>query len=566
MWRLSAPDAPVFRHPLHGQVLHDGIVWDPGRPVLRYLEGSTVHSLDLGPVLTAPWNSHPLNEALLSPDSRTFATAERSATGYRFQLRDTRDGHLLRTLPSSPLPVSMDPADPVVARDTTPLMSFSPDSTAFTHGLSAAGFEASPQRFVVWDMSRDRERTALHLARESLSQVLSVVLGPDGRTLVASRTRGIGHQRGEMWNTGSRSRTAVLEGLGSVHLAVRPDGRLLAGDVDFTDLASGRVTRRTLSRGEQINALAFSPDGSRMAAGDTTGRVALWDRTLRHRTGVLPNLFPAALGHTSEAVSALAFSPDGNILAVAGAAGTLQLWDTATEQPVGGNLATSGEPIHFLAFGPDSTTLYVSGDHAPLQRYSVTPAHAIAPDTPTGDPSNQKNPAGRTERIGFLGKSRQNRMAIGMKVFPGTRLGSMALISTDAADAVFVSGVSTESLGSVHGARTATVWLDQSTAQSVAYGTPSLSASDPYDNRGNPSQQMTFDYFGFINAIRSRVHDYNNVVEGTSDTAEHTSGNNWQDFFYVDVANSRGRTVSLQLNAGNLYFVGWFTGTGDVYN
>ncbi len=90
----------------------------------------------------------------------------------------------------------------------------------------------------------------------------------------------------------------MLNDLDSFHLAVRPDGRLLAGDVDFTELPSGPVTRRTLSQGEQINALAFSPDGSRMAAGDMTGRVALWDGTLRHRTGVLGNLFPAALGDT----------------------------------------------------------------------------------------------------------------------------------------------------------------------------------------------------------------------------------------------------------------------------
>ncbi|MGY1495061.1 nSTAND1 domain-containing NTPase [Streptomyces sp. QTS52] len=381
VWRLSAPDAPVFRHPLNGQLLYGGLAWDPGLPVLRYLEGSTVHSLDLGAALTARWSGHPLDNALLSPDGGTLATAERSGSGYRFQLRDTRDGHLLRTLPSPPLPASLDPAEPVLeldTQDTMPLMAFSPDSTAFTYSVSAPGREASPQRFVIWDLTRNREQTTLDLAHQSsTAAVLAVVLGPGGRTLVASRTRDIGHRSGEVWNTARRSRAALLNDLGSIHLAVRPDGRLLAGDVDFTELPSGPVTRRTLSQGEQINALAFSPDGSRMAAGDLTGRVALWDGTLRHRTGVLPNLFPAALGDTPEAVNALAFSPDGSTLAVAGDSGTLQLWDTATQQPLGGNLPTPGEPIRSLAFSSDSATLYATSDHTPLQRYPITPSHAI---------------------------------------------------------------------------------------------------------------------------------------------------------------------------------------------
>ncbi len=184
----------------------------------------------------------------------------------------------------------------------------------------------------------------------------------------------------------------MLNDLDSFHLAVRPDGRLLAGDVDLTELPSGPVTRRTLSQGEQINALAFSPDGSRMAAGDMTGRVALWDGTLRHRAGVLGNLFPAALGDTPEAVNALAFSPDGSTLAVAYDSGTLQLWDTATQQPLGGNLPTPGEPIRSLAFSSDSTTLYATSDHTPLQRYpspppTPSPRSAPAPAPPSPRPN-----------------------------------------------------------------------------------------------------------------------------------------------------------------------------------
>ena len=381
VWRLSAPDAPVFRYALDGQHLYGGLAWDPGRPVLRYLEGGTVHTLDLAAALTSQWRDHPLDNALLSPDGRTLATAERSGTRYRFQLRDTGDGHLLRELRSPPFPVARDGSDPVVPEYTMSLMAFSPDGKAFTYGVSTPGWDTAPQQLIVRDLVRDRERATLDLASSSSSSssgtAVTVALGPGGRTLLAARTTGTSDISDEVWDIARHRRTAVLKDLDSSTLAVRPDGRLLVGNSHTADLLSGTVTGRTLGQGEQIGALAFGADGSRMAAGDLTGRVALWDGDLRHRAGVLPNVFPGPVGDTPEAVSALAFSPDGRTLAVAGDAGTIQLWDTSTQQPLGGTLATPGDAIRSLAFSPDSGTLYAAGDHVPLQRYTITSSYAL---------------------------------------------------------------------------------------------------------------------------------------------------------------------------------------------
>ncbi|MFE7897374.1 hypothetical protein ACFU3E_07525 [Streptomyces sp. NPDC057424] len=377
IWRLAAQAAPVFRHPLNNQWLVDAPAWDPARPVLRYLEDGTVHSLDVSTAVTPAWRDTPLDNALLSPDGHTLATAERSGERYRFQLRDTRDGHLLRTLPSMPLPVSRDRTLPVVPRDTMSLMAFSPDGTALAYGVSAPGREAAPQRFTVWDLTRDRARTTLDLATsQAASAAVVLALGPGGRTLYATRTPAIGKLSGEVWDTAHHRRTAVLPPVGS-HLTVRPDGRLLVGDDQVARLPSGSVQAHGLTQGSGTAALAFSPDGSRLAVGDFTGRVALWDSTLRHRTGILRSVFPTPLGDTPEAVSALAFSPDGATLAVAGDAGTVQLWDTATQQPLGGPLTTPGEGVDSLSFSPDSTTLYVAGDHVPLQRYTIDPARVV---------------------------------------------------------------------------------------------------------------------------------------------------------------------------------------------
>ena len=45
VWRLSAPAAPVLRHPLNNQHPHGGLAWDPGAPALRYLEGGIPQKL-----------------------------------------------------------------------------------------------------------------------------------------------------------------------------------------------------------------------------------------------------------------------------------------------------------------------------------------------------------------------------------------------------------------------------------------------------------------------------------------------------------------------------------------
>ncbi|WP_416071327.1 WD40 repeat domain-containing protein [Streptomyces sp. ME02-8801-2C] len=388
VWRLSSPDAPVFRHALNGQHLYRGLYWDPGHPTLRYLEGGTVHSLDLTRALTPAWRGHSLDDVLLSPDGRTLATAERvgkggkgkgDSPGFRFQLRDTIDGHVVRTLPSPPLPVSRDPARPVVFGDITPLMAFDPDSGTLAYGVYIAGYEAAPQLITLWDVSRRRARTSLDLAtRDSAEAVISLALDSGGRRLYAVRTPGVGELRDEVWDTGRRRRLSTLPGLGGGDRAVRPDGRLLAGDNRLARLPGGSVTGRNLVQGDEIGAFAFDTDGSLLAVGDQTGRVALWDGNAWHRVGVLRNVFPAVHGTTPEAVSALAVSPDGRILAVGGDAGSLQLWDVVAQQPLGGPLTTAGEHLDSLAFGPDGTTLYAGSTHVPLQRYVVDPERVVA--------------------------------------------------------------------------------------------------------------------------------------------------------------------------------------------
>ncbi|MFF4056620.1 hypothetical protein ACFYZ8_27090 [Streptomyces sp. NPDC001668] len=379
VWRLSAPGAPVFRHSLDGRRIRGDLAWDPHGSALRYLEGGTVHTLDLGPAVTAAWRGTALADALLSPDGRTLATAEQRPGGYVFRLLDPATGRTLRTLPTAALPVPADSAGPVTAADAQPMMTFGPDGTTLAYGVSAPDRGVSAQPLTLWDVRRARVRTTLDLAADSplSAAVEQVALGPGGRLLVAVRDTVAGTTDAEVWDIAHHRRTADLGNIDATALALRPDGGLLVGGDRMATPPSGRSTSRTLGLGQETEAVAFSADGSRVAVGDASGRVALWDGSLGHRLGVLPNTFPAPVGSGApEAVAALAFSPDGATLAVAGDSGNLQLWDTANRQPLGSGLTTPGEAITSLAFTADGTSLYAASLHSPVQRYRVTPAYA----------------------------------------------------------------------------------------------------------------------------------------------------------------------------------------------
>jgi WD40 repeat protein len=146
----------------------------------------------------------------------------------------------------------------------------------------------------------------------------AAAFSPDGRFLAWGDSEGAVRLVDPGGGTEARSFVAHQ---GEVNaLAFSPDGRLLASAdeaVRVWDVATGRLIRR-LSAGRP-RSLAFRPDGRLLVAACRRGAVMGWDAATGRALFVLD-------AH-SEEVNALAFTPDGRRLVTG--AGEVRAWDLA---------------------------------------------------------------------------------------------------------------------------------------------------------------------------------------------------------------------------------------------
>ncbi|MEU6231044.1 helix-turn-helix domain-containing protein [Streptomyces sp. NPDC047042] len=363
VWRIAAPRLPVLRQPLPGGSV-TALAWDPDGRTLRYLTGSTVHSLDLAATLAAPWRKRPMAAVLLSPDGRFLATAQRTEAGYRLRLQETRSARLV-----TELAVPRRPTDPVGA--SRPLLAFSPDSRSVAYGTAAVSGAPHTARFTVRDISpAGRKATTFDVTGPAGSTARGIFLTAHGRHLLVGWRTPAGLLAAQMWDT--------AHGLPWVR---SNDPKAVVKEA----LAAGFSGRMAISPyapdphpvfidGRQTYAIAVSAGGAHTATGGAFGTVTVWDRgTDRVPRAVIPAPSTDTGCAACALVTALAFSPDGTTLAIAYGSGALSLWDLDLNRPLGGSPAGSGDVIDSLAFGPDGY-LWAAGPHVFVRAYPVGPA------------------------------------------------------------------------------------------------------------------------------------------------------------------------------------------------
>lgn len=123
-----------------------------------------------------------------------------------------------------------------------------------------------------------------------------------------------------------------------------------------------------------VSAVAFSPDGQRMASGGRDGTVQLWNVWTGNPMGELLQ------GHETwmpnDWVTTFAFSPDGKYIVSGGLDWTIRRWDAQTGQPIG-NPIQENEEVNTVAVSPDSKWIASSTPYAVINLWDIETGELI---------------------------------------------------------------------------------------------------------------------------------------------------------------------------------------------
>jgi WD40 repeat protein len=231
------------------------------------------------------------------------------------------------------------------------LGSFSPDGKLFAASTRSLYAQVAEIVLRVWDVESGLEVTAIKRAQSS--QQNTVAFSRDGKYLAWASA-----------NPGANPCQIVM-----------------------VELASGKEVFQVQRANNFPTGLAFSPDGSRLAAVGQDGAVRLWETA---RGNELPPLESDDRGGTQAA--ALAIAPDGRTLATAFLDQKTQesrvvLWELASGKPRATYAGHRGT-INSLAFSPDGRTLASGGSDTTMILWDVTgrsDTDFVAKANPTGD-------------------------------------------------------------------------------------------------------------------------------------------------------------------------------------
>ena len=365
--------------------------------------------LELGPPLAA--SSSGINDVSFSPDDHQLATAGTDRTGALWRLDGARS--IATPLPSHAAAVtelaytsdgrfvvSSGVDGKVIVRDlnegTTRSIDVGGEVLTTTidptdRWVAAAGTTGIVQLF---DVRTGTPGPELDLGD---SWIYQVAFDPTSGAIAAAsedRASEEGFGFAVVWDPETDQeigRRIPFEGGLALGVAWSPDGEQLAvvADNNLVHLFDAHGGHTELggpieSVDAPILTVAFSPDGARLATGNSIGVVQQWSVSTHEPVGA------ALKGHTGP-VGGVAYSPDGTLLA----SSTLgfsrnRLWDAATGAAVGLELVSGRTPATFASFNlthyqgsrpdfaPDGRSVAVPSFDGTTAMWDLQPAHWLA--------------------------------------------------------------------------------------------------------------------------------------------------------------------------------------------
>jgi WD40 repeat protein/serine/threonine protein kinase len=228
-------------------------------------------------------------------------------------------------------------------------VAFSPDGTRL-----AAGNDHGAQ---VWDTT-----TWKHLWQQRTAAGF-IDFTPDNRYLLTSGGAASGAQSLVLrrWEaaSGAPVTTVALPSVGFLGMnSLSKDGKTLAacgewnGAVQIYDAQTGKPRFPVVGHPEQLEGVAFSPDGKWLASAGREARIGIWNLATGKQERVLT-------GHTA-AVRRVVFLPDAQTLASCGEDRTVRLWEICTGKLLW-TFADHKDVVYWVAASPDGRTLASCG-------------------------------------------------------------------------------------------------------------------------------------------------------------------------------------------------------------
>lgn len=225
-------------------------------------------------------------------------------------------------------------------------------------------------RLQVWDLASGAQICEFNAHAKGAN---SLSLSPDGLTLASAGNDAVLR----LWETaplleGDCSRLPFAEWIGGAYavpaVAFSPDGGLLASidlqAIRLRDPLSQRLVSTLRSKASMF-CLAFSPDGSVLAAGETGNTVRLWETASGQEQGVI-----SLPGAANAFIWNLAFKPDGKGLAAGSSDGRVGYWEMDSGK-LGWTVQAHRRAVSSLAFSPEGEWLVSGGLDAKVYFWEV---------------------------------------------------------------------------------------------------------------------------------------------------------------------------------------------------
>ncbi|MDB5348415.1 MAG: translocation protein [Schlesneria sp.] len=201
--------------------------------------------------------------------------------------------------------------------------------------------------------------------------VMAVAFSPDGNLLATS-----GYREVLLWNPADGQLVRRIS-----NLAERPhdieftaDGKTLAvaagtpgqmGEVKFFNVENGALIADLFTTDDEVFAVAFSPDGTRLAAAAADRSIRLFDVASRQQKKMIED--------HADWVMDIAWSPDGKKVATASRDKTSKVFDSTTGESQS-TFNGHGQPVFGVGFLPDGNSVATSGRDNRIRVWAVADA------------------------------------------------------------------------------------------------------------------------------------------------------------------------------------------------